>query len=194
MREKFTRNIFLIVRPSYIRATIARPCLCVCMCETQLFSSSTRISSPPPPLLSFFPPYDTISTKLVKDPFVWLTLQLVCYYCSRYRINSGTRIRVRIFMIMPMKYTTVEKGRTDRREIDRVLDVEEDHSSAVQPPLKLPFEETFERIYIYYVYRHTDPYVIVSFAPTWKISFVLADLSFTISDRFLCHGRTWLSL
>lgn len=33
-------------------------------------------------------------SKLVKEPFVWLTSLPVCYYTARYKVNSGTRILV----------------------------------------------------------------------------------------------------
>lgn len=53
----------------------------------------------PPSTLSFplsfsLPPCTPSPSKLVKEPFVWLTSLPVCYYTARYKVNSGTRILV----------------------------------------------------------------------------------------------------
>lgn len=195
MREKFTRNIFLIVRPSYIRATIARLCLCVYMWHPP--SPPRRrlplgYSSPSPLFPSLRHYLHETRKRPIRLTYVAARLLLQRSLQSQFWHSYS---RVRIFMIMPVKYTTVEEGRTDRREIDRVLDEEEDHSSAVQPPLRLPFEGTFERIYICYVYRHTNPYVTSrlhlrgKLALSWPTSVLRFPADFYAADEHGCRFK-----
>lgn len=145
MREKFTRNIFLIVRLSYIRATMSRP-----WHPALSFSLSPSLAL----VLHVFPSLRRYLLETRKRP-IRLT-----YVVARLLLQRSLQSqfwhsysRVRPFMTMSVKYTT--KDRRDQRKADRIWDTGRDRR-AVLPPLRLPFEGTFERRYIYLLYIATD--------------------------------------
>lgn len=166
MREKFTRNIFLIVRLSYIRATAALP-----------WHSALPSSLPPSPapVLRVFPSLRRYLLETRKRP-IRLT-----YVVARLLLQRSLQSqfwhsysRVRPFMTMSVKYTT--KDRRDQRKADGIWDTGEDPAA-----VKTSFRRHIRaKIYIFVVYRH-GRLRNVPFAATRKISLVSTDLGFTIS-------------
>lgn len=185
MREKFTRNAFLIVQPSYIRATMAR------LRHRHSLPSTPLACARACPLR--FSPLSSLRRYLLETRKRPIRLT---YVLARLLLQRSLRSqfwhsysRVRPFMTVSGWDGYTMEGRAGKT--DRIQDIEEDRR-AVRPPLRLPFEGTSERISVVYpLYRH-GRLRNVSFAATWKISLVLADLGFMTPSRFLRrerHGR-----
>lgn len=169
MREKFTWNIFLIVRLSYIRITVSRPW------------HPDLPSSPCPSLtlvLHVFPSlrHYLLETRKRSIRLTYVVARLLLQRSLQSQFWHSYS-RVRPFMTMSVKYTT--KDRRDQRKADRIWDTGKD-GRTVLSPLRLPFESAFERRYIFVVYRH-GRLRNIPFAVTRKISLALANVGFTTS-------------
>lgn len=97
---------------------MARPCLCVCVTPSPLLLVISHLV-----ILSVFPFSRHYLHETRKKP-IRLT-----YVAARLLLQRSLQSqfwhsysRVRIFMIMPVKYATVEEDNPDRREIDSISD------------------------------------------------------------------------
>lgn len=170
MREKFTRNIFLIVRLSYIRATVSR--------SVRHPALPSSLSPFPVLVLRVFPFLLRYLFETRKRPIrlTYVVARLLLPRSLQSQFGQSYS-RVRSFMTTSVKYTA-----KDRRIRERLTGSETQEKIVSCPAaVKTSFRRHIRpETYICCIYRHGRLRNVL-FAVTWKISLVSAALGFTTS-------------